>query len=265
MTLPLTLGSKGPYVGNWQRFLNRQGALGQFALSAPLIVDENFGPMSASTTKAWQKSCGTLADTGVVDSMSAALAVTRGFVPFIQAKNCNVLWPSKRTEIDLIVIHTMEAPEKPTTAFNVATWFAGASAPVASANYCIGAESLTANDVFQCVRDTDIAWGAPGANSNGIHLEHVGYASQTPANWGDSFSQQLLETSAQLAAQLAQLWSIPVIRLTPDELKKGGVRGFCGHVDVTNSLNNGIGHQDPGPNFPWTSYLTRVKEILSHG
>ena len=73
--------------------------------------------------------------------------------------------------IDLLVIHTMEAPEKPDTAENVAKWFAGSTAPQASAHYCIDADSIV-----QCVQDRDVAWHAPGANHNGLGFEHAGTA-----------------------------------------------------------------------------------------
>lgn len=258
---PITLGSHGPNVGNWQRFLNGQATVGNLVLDQALVVDEDFGTKSAGATKTWQRMTGKLADTGVVDSLSVSLALSLGFVPFVQAKNCTLLWPKKRARTDLIVIHTMEAPKKPATASNVALWFAGVNAPQASANYCVGAESLTANDVIQCVRDTDVAWHAPGANNNGIGVEHVGYASQTPADWTDSFSKQLLENSAQLTARLAREWSIPVVKLNAGDLRKGA-RGFCGHVDVTNAFSAGQGHQDPGVNFPYETYLARVKELL---
>ena len=55
------------------------------------------------------------------------MAVTT--IPFVQARNYT---RGRSNAIDLLVIHTMEAPEKPTTAENVANWFAGSSAPQAT-------------------------------------------------------------------------------------------------------------------------------------
>jgi N-acetyl-anhydromuramyl-L-alanine amidase AmpD len=171
---------------------------------------------------------------------------------FIQARNFT---PAARQRIDLIVIHTMEAPEKPGTARNVARWFAGKDAPRASAHYCIDDR-----EVIQCVKDTDVAWHAPGANSNGIGLEHAGYARQKPEDWLDAYSLAVLEHSAVIAAQLVLKWDIPVCKLTPEQLQMGQ-RGFCGHKDVTDAFNKGHGHWDPGPHFPWERYLTRVGEL----
>ena len=176
-------------------------------------------------------------------------------IPLIRAKNAGPARPGQR--IDLIVIHTMEAPEKPGTAHGVAEWFAGPNAPQASAHYCIDAV-----DVIQCVPEDVVAWAAPGANRRGIHLEHAGYASQTPENWADEYSDRVLSLSAELAADIARRHDIPIVRLTVDQLA-AGARGFCGHVDVTNAINGGKGHTDPGVAFPWDNYLTLVGGALA--
>ena len=76
-------------------------------------------------------------------------------------------------QIDLIVIHTMEMDEKGDTAERCAQWFRNPGARV-SAHYCVDADSIV-----QCVRDQDVAWHAPGANHDGIGIEHAGRAKQT--------------------------------------------------------------------------------------
>ena len=172
-------------------------------------------------------------------------------VPLVRARNSGPARPGER--IDLIVIHTMEAPEKPGTARAVANWFSGPNAPQASAHYCIDAV-----DVIQCVPEDVIAWAAPGANRRGIHLEHAGYAGQSAEGWLDEYSRRVLGLSAELAADIARRHEIPIERLTVDQLK-AGARGFCGHVDVTNAFNGGKGHTDPGPAFPWELYLELVR------
>ncbi len=166
---------------------------------------------------------------------------------FVAARNFGP--PRGNSPIKWIVIHTMQAPEKPYTARAVAHWFAGSSAPQASAHYCIDAI-----EVIQCVKETDVAWGAPGANRFGIHLEHAGYAEQTPDEWADDYTTATLTRSAELAREIAQRYDIPFVHLTPDQLKNGE-KGFCGHVDVTVAFNHGKGHTDPGAWFPWDRYL----------
>ncbi len=175
---------------------------------------------------------------------------------FIQAKHCGPPRPSVR--LDLIVIHTMEAPEKPHTARNVAAWFAGPTAPQASAHYC-----LDADDTIQCVKDDVVAWGAPGANRTGLHLEHAGYAAQSAADWHDDYSTRMLVRSAALAAELVKRYAIPVVHLDAAALAADpNARGFTGHVDVTNGRNGGKGHTDPGGAFPWDDYLILVDSFL---
>ncbi len=171
---------------------------------------------------------------------------------FIQAKNYRI---ATRATIDLVVVHTMESQEKPHTAHAVAQWFAGPYAPMASAHVCV--DNLEA---WGCVHLKDIAFGAPGANANGAHIEHAGRAAQTGEQWADQFSMDTLRTSARVAAEIAHAFAIPVVHLSPEDLLAGR-RGFCGHVDVTMAFHKST-HTDPGGSFPWGQYLDMVGNEL---
>lgn len=161
--------------------------------------------------------------------------------------------PADRQAVDLVVIHTMESPEKPGTAEGVAQWFAGPNAPQASAHYCI--DSTT---VVQTVHEKDVAWHAPGANHNGIGLEHAGFARQTPEEWADLYSDAMLHVSAGLCATICARWNIPVVWVDAEGLK-AGLRGITSHAACTDAFSGGKGHWDPGPHFPIGHYLDMVR------
>jgi N-acetyl-anhydromuramyl-L-alanine amidase AmpD len=155
------------------------------------------------------------------------------------------------------VIHVMQWPKKGSTAEDCAAMFAHPTSPKASAHYCVDA-----NSIVQCVREQNVAWHAPGANQNGIGIEHAGFSEQTAAEWADAYSVAMLERSAKLSAEICKRYDIPPVRLTVAELSEKGKKGFCGHIDCTNAFSNGKGHWDPGPAFPWDAYLARVRHYL---
>lgn len=173
-------------------------------------------------------------------------------IPFVQARNFT---RGRSNAIDVLVIHTMESPEKPDTAESVANWFAGSTAPQASAHYCIDE-----NSIVQCVQDNDVAWHAPGANHNGLGFEHAGRAAQGPRDWSDAYSTKMFELSAELAATKCKEHDIPVTWLQPADLL-AGKRGITGHVQVSQAFKRSD-HHDPGGDFPVQAYLALVREHL---
>lgn len=257
MTITLRSRAMGPEVGNWQRFLVSMN-VHDFE-GKPIIVDEAFGGRTAHGTKVYQ-AFRKLPETGMVDVLTRKAAIAEGFIPFIPAKNQNVLWPTvKRRAIDLVVIHDMETPETSLAAENISSWFGGLNpkypAPLASAHYCVDNDS-----VVQCVRDSDVAWHAPGANHNGIGIELAGFARQTRAEWLDAYSEAMLKRAAWLAARLCRENHIPVTLLSPSDLKDKK-RGICGHDTVSKAFPPKANpHWDPGPGFPWDWFLAEVAQ-----
>jgi N-acetyl-anhydromuramyl-L-alanine amidase AmpD len=160
--------------------------------------------------------------------------------PFMPARNFT---RAARKDVDLVVVHTMEAPEKGETAENVAAWFAGSTAPKASAHYCVDGDTIV-----QCVRDEDVAWHAPGANHDGVGIEHAGYARQSQADWDDEYSTRMLERSAELTADLCARYRIPPVWLHPADLLAGR-RGITSHFNVSRAFKNGCAPQG-GPQAP---------------
>jgi len=88
--------------------------------------------------------------------------------PFIQAKHFTAGRNGKKPKI--IVIHTMETPQSEGRANQVALWFAGSSAPQASAHYMVDDK-----EVVQSVKEADTAWAVDDQmlNQESISIEHV--------------------------------------------------------------------------------------------
>lgn len=156
--------------------------------------------------------------------------------------------------VRVVVIHDMEAPEGPNTAENVAAYFRN-SGVVASAHICVDN-----NSAVRCVPDSDTAYAAPGANSDGLQLEIAGYMRQTRAQWLDDYSRAALKQAAKVTAEWCKKYNLPVVRLTRAELKAGR-RGITCHADVS-AVYRKSDHTDPGPNFPWDFFLAEVKNAM---
>lgn len=151
----------------------------------------------------------------------------------------------------------MESPEGEQTAENVAAWFAGERAPRASAHFCVDADSIV-----HCVREQDIAWAAPGANANGVHVELAGRASQTADQWLDEYSTRVLELAAALTADLCRRYSIP-----PRPIGQAGLLmdmpGITTHAAVSVAFRKSD-HTDPGPGFPLNAFVEMVRRRMPH-
>lgn len=182
-------------------------------------------------------------------------------LPFVQARWFTKGTPDQR-KYDLIVVHTMEAPDKGNTAENVANYFATTDTK-ASAHYCIDSDSIV-----HCVQESDVAYGAPGANHNGIHLEHAGYSVQTVADWHNAYNKLMLARSAELCADICKRRGIPPVWLYPPDIlagKRGITSHWCvtraGRLDPHSAYAKGT-HTDPGLWFPWNEYVARVAALL---
>lgn len=256
----LRLGSKGSAVGDWQRILMSAG----FDL-APYNDDDDFGKLTHNGTVGFQRERG-LAGTGVVDDATWSAVGTKpikrdepdgGVTAVIRSKNFT--W-AKRTTVDNLVVHTIEAKEASTTGDNTAYWFAGkyVEAPRASAHYCFDDDST-----ILCVPEEHVAWAAPGLNRRGIQLEHAGYARQSLEQWLDPFSRRMLARSAKLAAAACKRWNIPVRFVDAEGLLRGE-RGITTHYQVTKGPGKGrTTHVDPGRYFPMSMYLDMINAEMN--
>ena len=153
--------------------------------------------------------------------------------------------------IDYLVVHTMEAPEKGTTAESVANYFANLDR-VASAHLCVDADSMV-----ECVKADRVAYAAGGGNAKGYHYELAGYAAQSGAEWADPYSVATLFRAAEHMAGVSLMLNIPAVFIGADALKRGE-RGITTHAAITAAFKKST-HTDPGPNFPMQSFIELVE------
>jgi N-acetyl-anhydromuramyl-L-alanine amidase AmpD len=175
--------------------------------------------------------------------------------PFVQAKNYTAGRGGK--SVRMIVIHTMETPETAGRAHQVADWFAGPTAPQASAHYCVDNQFI-----YQCVKEADTAWAVDDydLNQQSISIELAGAASQTVAQWNDAYSQAEMKHLVELSKELCKTYSIPAVHLTPAQILDGKSKGFAYHSDITVAKKIAGGHTDPGVNFPLANFLKAVSQ-----
>lgn len=172
--------------------------------------------------------------------------------PFVQAR-----WfhPGGNTPVNRIVIHTMEYPEKPTAAEDIAKYFQRTDKK-ASAHYC-----CDDNSTIQCVKNADIAFHAP-PNTGSIGIEHGGYARQSAAEWQDDYSTKMLrDQSAPLVKLLMREFNIPHVWLGTQDLR-AGYRGITSHNNVSKAFGQST-HTDPGPFFPVDDYMAWTQPDLN--
>lgn len=174
----------------------------------------------------------------------------------IQAANFT---PATNRQIRLLVVHDMEFPETKTAAEDVAHFFANQpkGSNGSSAHVCVDCDSAVS-----CVFDHDIAWAAPGANSDGWHCEFAGYAKETKRDWKSKYNQEMIfKVAVPIFAHKALTYHIPAVIVRPDGLR-AGQSGITTHKFITES---GIGgsagtHRDPGDNFPLVDFVEAVRK-----
>lgn len=176
--------------------------------------------------------------------------------PFVQARWFTEVDPAHPRDIRVCVIHDMEFYERGDSAEVIANDFATRPASSkASAHLCVDN-----NSIVQCVKDKDVAYAAPGANSTGIQIELAGYGSQTAEQWRDVYSIAVLSYAADAVSNYCVKYGIPPVHLTNAQLK-AGMKGIVGHYQVS-AVYKKSDHTDPGKDFPWSLFISMVAQFI---
>lgn len=163
---------------------------------------------------------------------------------------------SKRTvPVREIVIHTAETPEKDNAAESLANYFQHPDYP-SSPHVCVSNKT-----VIQCVKDSFVAYAAPGCNHDGIQIELCCYMGQSASQWRDFYSLANLALAADVTAQYCLKYDLPVRHLTDDQLS-AGQKGIIGHVQASRVYKKSD-HTDPGDNFPWPRFMAMVTSLVN--
>lgn len=169
---------------------------------------------------------------------------------FKQARNYR---PATGRTVTIVVMHSMEAVESTRTADNVAAWFAGPAAPMASAHYAVCCDSIVC-----CVHETDIAWHAPPVNSYSIGVEMAGFARASREDW--EADQPMMFRAAELVADICQRHQLPVVFVDAAGLV-AGQSGVTTHAQVSLAFKK-TDHVDPGGGWPMEHFLELVQDCL---
>jgi N-acetyl-anhydromuramyl-L-alanine amidase AmpD/prophage tail gpP-like protein len=234
--------------------------------TAKVIMPEGW-PTEAQCVKAfsglWVGPQG-LTDSRDLSQSASGSTNVLGPVKFLQAKFYR---PDSMVVVKFIVVHTTESAQVDGGAENNANYFAYQIPDYGSAHYVVDN-----NSIVQCVKLTDGAYGVIGTdavngvslNNECIHIEHVGCTNavsgvaDSPTDWTNGYTQYMLVNSTALAAKLARQFGIPTQHLTVAQIQ-AGQSGFVGHKDLNDAFNDGEGHTDPGPNWPWSQYMNMVR------
>lgn len=165
----------------------------------------------------------------------------------------------------LIVVHTSEGGEGPSSAENLAAYMTrpgdrpSPSRP--GGMYGSSYQFVTDTDLtaIPCTPLDVVSYSAGGANHDGVHICIPGKAGQTRAEWHDPISREYIDTLAAIMLDVAGWEDIPLRRLRWEQVR-AGESGYCGHHDVSLAYQQSD-HTDPGAQFPWDSLATAIDHL----
>lgn len=165
---------------------------------------------------------------------------------------------ANRSSVQLVVIHTTEGSARGTAAEDGAAYDQRRTDGTSTHYF------HDSNSTIQCVHSADQAHAAR-AQGNKRGIQHELCTKAGSANWSDAYHTDMLHNAARQCARDARKWGIPVKKLSSSQVA-AGVRGFCGHVEITDAFpQDGGTHTDPGKNFPWDRFLDMVNDEMEDG
>lgn len=200
----------------------------------------------------------------------------------ISAGGTSGLWNNAATTRQVIVIHDTESNGAKGSINWMRTQKSGSYHVIVDLN----------GDAYRLVPDSKQAWAAMSTgNRIGLHICATGYASwklnlkrlipskrstahdgictddspnfaarkATVRRWADN--PKMLEEIAQQIARWSVQYKIPLVWLTPADVR-AGKRGVCDHHTISLAFRE-TDHTDPGPSFPRHKVLDRAKQIVS--
>ncbi|MFA5387929.1 MAG: N-acetylmuramoyl-L-alanine amidase [Candidatus Paceibacterota bacterium] len=151
------------------------------------------------------------------------------------------------SKIRLIVLHDMENTDRDDAAENTGSWFEN-RASGGSTHYGVDNDSIQSY-----LADNVICWGAPHANLDGIHIEQMGKASWSTAEWLKN-ADGTLKRTAWLMRKLSKRLNVPLVLLSDSEVR-AGKKGVVTHAQISRIY--GGTHTDPGRGYP-LSYVMKL-------
>lgn len=148
------------------------------------------------------------------------------------------------SSVRYIVLHDEEAAD----ARSAAAWFQN-PASGGSAHLCVDDKTC-----YRTLPNDAVAWGAPGANEHGFHIEQAGFARWSTVIWRRHY--KTLQRAAFKTAVHLHLFKLPPVFLTAADLKAGR-KGVTTHAECTKAF--GGDHTDPGPGWPRPLFMALVR------
>jgi len=161
------------------------------------------------------------------------------------------------------VLHTSEGPTGDQAAEGLARFLGNpgdrttpSGSRYGSSYHAIADTDLT---VIPCVEDSLVAYAAPGANSQGLHICIPGTANQTREQWLQGSTREAIATVAAYIVDRRAMYGIAAARLTVPELQ-AGTTGYCDHAAIRDAFGRTT-HHDVGSCFPWDVLAAHIVDF----